>query len=256
MIAAFHYRLHARSAVMLRALEMRLDHILLAWLTIAGLASALRIGLAPARPGSLEVGAMLPYLLLTIAPFVSTLLALRWFRDGGSAAQPATRLACFGRWRAVTHREASRHRLYGTSGIMVSLMIGIMLNVPVRALEYLAVMPPIPSSAPPWLLSLRLAMTLDVVVFSGFYMIAFVAALRRMPSFPRLLAAIWLADLAMQIGIAQFVSREALPAAVAASLEALLVGNAMKVLVSIALWLPYLLLSTRVNVTYRSRVPA
>ena len=29
-----------------------------------------------------------------------------------------------------------------------------------------------------------------------------------------------------------------------------------KVLISMALWLPYLLLSTRVNVTYRHRVPA
>jgi hypothetical protein len=29
-----------------------------------------------------------------------------------------------------------------------------------------------------------------------------------------------------------------------------------KVLISVALWLPYLLMSTRVNVTYRSRIPA
>ena len=32
-------------------------------------------------------------------------------------------------------------------------------------------------------------------------------------------------------------------------------GNVKKVLISMALWLPYLLLSTRVNVTYRRRVP-
>jgi hypothetical protein len=29
-----------------------------------------------------------------------------------------------------------------------------------------------------------------------------------------------------------------------------------KVLISVTIWLPYLLLSKRVNVTYRSRVPA
>jgi hypothetical protein len=43
---------------------------------------------------------------------------------------------------------------------------------------------------------------------------------------------------------------------VAAALTALLTGNVKKVLISIAVWLPYLLLSARVNVTYRHRVPA
>jgi hypothetical protein len=43
---------------------------------------------------------------------------------------------------------------------------------------------------------------------------------------------------------------------VAEALHALLEGNVKKVLISMALWLPYLLLSTRVNVTYRHRVPA
>ena len=33
-------------------------------------------------------------------------------------------------------------------------------------------------------------------------------------------------------------------------------GNVKKVLISVALWLPYLLLSTRVNVTFRHRLPA
>ena len=40
------------------------------------------------------------------------------------------------------------------------------------------------------------------------------------------------------------------------ALENLLEGNVKKVLISVALWLPYLLMSTRVNVTYRSRIPA
>jgi hypothetical protein len=87
-------------------------------------------------------------------------------------------------------------------------------------------------------------------------MIAFVAALRRVPLFPRLLLAIWLSDLAMQVGTAQMVAASHVPAAVAVALKALLIGNVKKVLISMALWLPYLLLSKRVNVTYRSRVPA
>jgi hypothetical protein len=47
-----------------------------------------------------------------------------------------------------------------------------------------------------------------------------------------------------------------LPPQVATALHSLLEGNVKKVLISVGLWLPYLLLSTRVNVTYRHRVPA
>ena len=100
-------------------------------------------------------------------------------------------------------------------------------------------------------------MTVDTVVFSSLYMIAFVAALRRVPLFPRLLVAIWLADLAMQMFTANFVvTAGGLPPAVGQSLHALLEGNVTKTLISMAIWLPYLLLSTRVNVTYRHRIPA
>ena len=248
MITALSQRLHHRSATLLVSLETRLGRILLLWLLGAGLVSALRIAFAPVAHGPVEPGAMLPYVLLTLAPFVTTLLALRWFRDGEAMAQPATRLAIVGQWRTVAPAEARRHSLYGTSGIMVSLLVGMMLNVPLRAREFFTIMPPIPASAPHWLLTLRFAMTLDVVLLSSLYMVAFVAALRRVPLFPRLLAAIWVADLAMQLGIAQMVGGEAL--------GALLAGNSKKVLISVALWLPYLLLSKRVNVTYRGRVPA
>jgi len=46
-----------------------------------------------------------------------------------------------------------------------------------------------------------------------------------------------------------------LPRGVAAGLGAVLDGNIKKVLISAALWAPYLLLSRRVNLTYRSRAP-
>jgi len=256
MFTTISNRLHARSATLLRSLEARLDRVLIGWLLIAGLMSAVRIAFAPAQHGPVEISAMLPYVLVTLAPIASTVLALRWFADGEAMAQPATRLARFGAWQSVPRWQARRDPLYGTSGIMVSLMVGMMMNVPVRALEYFAILPPIPSSAPHWLLSLRFLMTLDVVLFTSLYMVAFVAALRRMPLFPRLLAAIWIADVAMQLGIAQLIGRETLPPAVADALHALLSGNLKKVLISIALWLPYLLLSKRVNITFRLRQPA
>ena len=61
----------------------------------------------------------------------------------------------------------------------------------------------------------------------------------------------------MQMLTAKFVAgAPGLPVDVATALCSLLDGNVKKVMISVALWLPYLLLSTRVNVTYRNRVPA
>ena len=226
------------------------------WFVAAMLASALRIAVSPlnATP-SLET--YLPYVLLVTAPLLSMALALHWFRGGDRLPQPATRLAIVGRWRSLPAHEARRHPLFGTSGIMVSLLVGMLLNVPVRALEYLAAMPALAGDVPPWLSTLRFGLTLDVVLLSSLYTIAFVAALRRVPLFPRLLAAIWMIDLAMQLGIAGAVaSSEGLPPAVGDALRTLLDGNVKKVLISVGLWLPYLLMSKRVNVTFRHRVEA
>lgn len=249
-------RMASKSAALLLTIDNRLDTILKYWLLIAGLAAAARIAAAPHSFPIAGFSTFASYMLLVVAPFASTLLALRWFSDGHLHPQPSTRLARFGRWLPVSRAAAERHRLYGTGGIMVSLIVGMMLNVPVRAAEYLAAMPPMPLEAPRWLLVLHFAMTFDLVVFTSLYMIAFVAALRRVPLFPRLLLAIWIGDLAMQIATAQMVSSTHLPAAVATALHALLMGNVKKVLISVALWLPYLILSTRVNVTFRHRVPA
>ena len=249
--------LKSRSAALLLTIDNRLDRILQGWLLLAGLLSAARISFTPHPYGSPVLSTWVSYMLVVVAPFASTLLALRWFRDGHLQSQPVTRLAQFGRWQSVSRFEAQRHPLYGTSGIMVSLLVGMMLNVPVRALEYLAAMPPLPHGAPAWLSALHFAMTFDVVLFGSLYMIAFVAALRRVPLFPRLLVAIWVGDLAMQLFTAQLVTRAGdLPSDVASALHMLLDGNVKKTLISVGLWLPYLLLSKRVNVTYRSRVPA
>lgn len=249
-------RMTAQSAALLLSINNRLDVILKYWLLIAGLASAARIALAPRSVPVASFSTFVSYMLVVVAPFASTLLALRWFSDGHLQPQPMTRLARIGRWRQISRRESEAHPLYGTSGIMVSLIVGTMLNVPVRAAEYLSAMPPIADSAPRWLSVLHFAMTFDVVAFTSLYMIAFVAALRRVPLFPRLLVAIWLGDLAMQMVTAQMVATTHVPGSVAVALQHLLTGNVKKVLISMALWLPYLLLSKRVNVTFRHRLPA
>ena len=249
-------RMHARSAAMLASIESGLDRMLLAWLLLAGLACAARMAAAPVATG-VSLGSAVTYFMVVVAPFASIVLALRWFADGDRQPQPATRFALVGQWRSVAPAEARRHALYGASGVMVSLLVGMLLNVPIRAAEFFMAVPPIPSGAPEWLSTLQIAMTLDVLLFTSLYAIAFVAALKRLPVFPRLLVAIWLCDVGVQMTIGHVVaSSPGLPAPVASAVHSLLAGNVAKVLISASLWLPYLLLSTRVNVTYRHRLPA
>ena len=257
MIGQVRDRFKAKADAVLLTLDSRLDRILVGWLAVAGSIASLRLLVTPHHVPMASFENFAAYFLLVAAPVVSTLLALRWFRDGHEQAQPTTRLARAGRWTRLNRGDAEAHRFYGTSGIMVSLLVGMMINVPVRAAEYLAAIPPIPAAAPEWLSVLRVAMTFDAVVFSSLYMIAFVAALRRGPLFPRLLVAIWIADIAMQLVMANLVMASGtVPPDVAAALETMLQANLQKTLISMALWLPYLLLSTRVNVTYRHRIPA
>lgn len=249
-------KMRAKSASLLLTLESRLPRIMTFWFVIAMLASTVRILASPIH-GAPDVSTFAPYALLVCAPLASMGLALIWFNRGEALPQPVTRLAIIGRWRTISAAQARRHPLYGSSGIMVSLLVGMLLNVPVRSLEYLAAMPALSGNVPEWLSTLQIALTLDVVLLSSLYTIAFVAALRRVPLFPRLLVAIWLIDITMQLGIASAVAgTDGLPNPVADALHTLLDGNVKKVLISVCLWLPYLLLSKRVNVTFRHRIEA
>lgn len=250
-------RLRSRSSALLVSLESGMSAIMLGWLLVALGACAIRIALSPWRGSGPGVTTILPYILVIGAPLVTMVLAMRWFANGDSTAQPSVRLARLGRWRSVSASSARGDRYYGTAGLMLPLLVGMLINVPVRTAEYLAAMPALSGSVPEWLRTLNLLMTLDVVLLSSLYVVAFVAGLRRLPSFPRLLAMVWVIDLAVQAGIAAAAAAEpGLPAAVSGALDGLLHANVLKAAVSIILWLPYLLLSKRVNVTFRHRVPA
>lgn len=256
MLETARQKVIKRSVALRGSIESNLDRLVQFWLVAVGLASAVRVAASPIRGPVSGIELFAPYALLIAAPVVSLLLALRWFADGDLQPQPKVRLARIGRWTEVSPAEARRHPLYGADGLMVSLLIGILLNVPVRAAEYFIAMPALAGNVPPWLATLRLAMTVDVVVMTSLYTVAFVAALRRVPLFPRLLVALWTLDLLMQLGTAQLLAMEpGLPPSVASALSGLLDGNVKKVLISAALWAPYLLLSRRVNLTYRSRLP-
>jgi hypothetical protein len=249
-------KLRAKSGAILLAIERRLPRIMTFWFMLAMTGCAVRIAVSPLHSAP-DLSTFLPYILVVGSPLLSMGLALIWFRDGHLLPQPATRLAIAGKWRPIERTEAMRHRLYGSSGIMVSLLVGMLINVPVRALEYLASIPALSGTIPAWLSTLHFMMTLDVVLLTSLYTIAFVAALHRVPLFPRLLVAIWAIDIMMQLGIARIVAgADELPGPVADALRTLLDGNVKKVLISVGLWLPYLLLSKRVNVTFRHRVAA
>lgn len=254
MLNAVRQRMTARSAALLLTLEGGLPRLMGGWVVLIAAACGLRVMTSPLS-GAPASSTLLAYLLLAAAPIASMLLALRWFADGEQLGQPKRFIDRRG-YRAIGLAAARRHKLYGPGGIMVSLLVGLLASPALRAMEYFAAMPALSGRVPQWLAMLQTVLTLDVVIFSGLYAIAFVAALKKVPLFPRLLAAIWAADLAMQLGIAQVVARQPdLPGPVADALHHLLDGNVKKVLISIALWLPYLLLSKRVNLTYRHRLP-
>ena len=195
----------SKSTAMLSSIEGNLDRIMLGWLFLAAMASAARIAFSPVN-GPLGPGSVLPYVLLILAPVASMVLALRWFADDDLSRSPkfASRESDAG--KTCRRSEARLHPLFGAGGIMVSLLVGMLINVPFRALEYLGAMPALSGAVPPWLDILHTMMTLDVVLISSLYAIAFVAALRHVSLFPRLLVAIWGLDLAMQLMTAELVA--------------------------------------------------
>ena len=250
--------LHARSVMFTQQLEDGFPRLMLWWTILASFACGLRMAFAatPVAGAGGHVAQLLPYVLVVGAPVVSLMLALRWFPSGTDFAQPGTRLALWGRWRTIAPADARSMRSYGAAGLMASLLLGMLINVPMRMLEFLAAIPALGESPPEWFRLLFGLMLSDVVLFSSLYVIASVAALRHVPLFPRLLVTIWGLDLLMQMGIANIMANFArLPPPVAHSLDGLLEGNLKKILISATIWCPYLLLSRRVNLTYRCRVP-
>lgn len=240
-------------------LDVRMETLITGWvgaLLLLGLAKVATAPVAAPGPGGNAI-MVLPYLLVALAPIAGYRIAAGSFPRGLLTAQPAFRLAFYGRWKNLDVVEARRTSSFGPTGFMASLLVGILLNVPVRTAEYLAAIPAIGPNVPGWAQTLAYTMTADVVIMNFFYMVCFVMALRSVPLFPRMLVFAWIFDIGLQFAIADRVaSSPHLPADVASALLTVLSGNIDKVLISAAVWLPYLLLSERVNVTYRRRCRA
>ncbi|HKR91219.1 DUF2569 domain-containing protein [Novosphingobium sp.] len=248
-----------RSIGISRTLNRRVAVIATAWAIVFLLGSIPRVIFAPVPVNdAADLAALaLPYLLIAAAPLAGLCLAERSFPAGTLTAQPEIRLAFYGKWRRLSVTEARADPAFGPTGFMASLLIGLLLNVVVRSFEFLVAVPPLNGHAPPWGQALFHMMAADVIVMGFFYMVCFVLALRSVPYFPRMLLFAWGLDVVMQLLIAQQVAATAgLPAEVADALQTLLRGNIDKVLISATVWLPYLLLSDRVNITYRQRMRA
>lgn len=256
LVRAYVASLYRKSRSVIAFLQRRMRHVAWAWLGLMVPLAALKlcfplVAYTSTTDFLLMVGG---YSLVVIAPVAGFLIARDAFRRRESRAQPRWRLAFFGRWRNLDPVSVRRTPGYGPVGFMTSLVVGMMLNVVFRTGEFMLAVPVMGEAAPLWGQTMFWVMTADVVVTSFFYMVCFVMALRSVPLFPRMLLFAWMMDIVMQLTIArQVAALPALPHEVALALSGLLEGNITKVLISAAIWLPYLILSERVNVTYRHR---
>jgi hypothetical protein len=245
--------LHRRSLSLIVAAERRLALIAVIWTALVGIALSGRLAATVHVHGAAMYwfASLALYALIALAPLAGIILAARAFPRGTLIALPEIALARIGRWRQVDPLTAHAHPSFGASGLMAGFAIGLLINIAVRTSEF-----PIAAVSNGWSHMLFLTLAIDCILFNLLYAAAFIMAVRHAPWFPRVMLLIWLADIMSQLLIAQLLGTTALPGSVAAALTGLLTANVQKTLISIALWLPYLLLSERVNVTYRRRVRA
>ena len=153
----------AESERIARFLDRRMTVLLAVWFAIAALAGGLKIlVLATANPKTATLATLLPlilpYALIALAPVAGYALVGRCFTNGTIAAQPRLRLAKLGRWSSVSLDDARQRQNFGMSGLLVSLVAGLLLSMVMRLGEYLIGVPAIPGVAPPWALAMFDAM--------------------------------------------------------------------------------------------------
>lgn len=258
-IDQFRSSMYRKSVRFVAPLEDRVRDLLLGWTIIVCLVCLARI-LFPVKPAHDAISALLlfvPHMMIIASPFFAYWTANALFPRGVDFTQPEIRLAAVGKWRRLDPLAVRDHPAFGPVGIMASLLLGMLLNVPIRTAEFMSAVPTMTSAAPMWGQMIYLAMSADLIVMNFLYMLCFFMALRRMPYFPRLLLLTWGIDVVSQLFIASYVSSApGLPTSVAAAIQPLLESNIKKVFISVIVWLPYLIISERVNVTYRWRQPA
>ncbi len=250
-------KLHLRSVWIVAQFDRRMEPIIVIWLTLFMAAATLRLAALRTFDGLHDfLQSLLPYALIAISPVLAYRLAVAAFPLGKAMARPSLHFSRVGKWLRLDVLAVRQHRMFGPVGILASLILGLLLNVVFRSFEFLLAVPAMNSDAPAWGMAVFRVMAIDVIAMNAIYTICFVMALRSIPMFPKMLGLAWMLDITFQLMIANYVSQvPQLPREVALALSQLLQGNITKVLISAGVWLPYLLLSDRVNVTYRMRAP-
>src|SRR5262245_50098904 len=132
--------LRERSKSLATFLDLRLEGLIPAWIGVTMLIALAKVAAAPRPPQDLlhASALMLPYLVVALAPIAGFRLASGSFPRGLLSAQPSIRLCHYGTWRELGELEARGNPRFGPAGFMASLVLGILLNVPVRSLEFFA----------------------------------------------------------------------------------------------------------------------
>ena len=246
----------ARSEHAIAFLKVSIRKIAIAWLMIFGCLAILRVVMSPTPADTFvqQLQLVMPYILVAASPFAGYFVGRAAITGKRARQASSINLNPFGQWKKLSPSQALKHSNYGPIGFLASLIIGMILNVVFRSGEFLLAIPALSLEAPEWGYTLFWLATFDTAIMNFFYMVCFVMALRTIPLFPKMLLYTWLLDVSLQLSIAKIMAQMATPAEVASTLVSLLNGNIDKVLLSAAIWLPYMMLSERVNVTFRHRV--
>ncbi len=256
-LTSYRERLSRRSEAIPRTLRRLTTALAIGWAGVFFLAACLRILASPRFDPGLSGWLQLlgPYAAIALAPLAGYALAEASFPPARRTAPSEASLVQWGRWRKMRIGQARLHPLFGPAGFMASLLVGLLLNVVLRSFEFLLSMPALTTQAPDWGRELFVLMAADVGVMSFFYMVAFAFALHSVTLFPRMLGFCWLLDILVQLLIAQRIGIDSRPSAECRLPRLTSCSRAIssKSSISAFVWLPYLILSERVNVTYRHR---